>query len=254
MRKKIIAGNWKMNKLEADIQTWIMDFHQYFTEEPKGVRIAIFPPFTGLGSLRKGMPRYVEIGAQNVSEHPQGAYTGEISADMIADSGATAVLIGHSERRQYHLEGNLLLHRKLAAALQAGLTPYYCVGESQTERISGEAEHVIHTQLKEGLTGLSVSEAEHMVIAYEPVWAIGTGLTASKVDVQQMHHFIRQEIGGLFGITVAENMPIIYGGSVTGATAPELLNCPDVDGVLVGGASLKVETFAPIINAGVEVH
>jgi triosephosphate isomerase (TIM) len=252
MRKKIIAGNWKMNKLEADIQTWIADFHQYFTGEPKGIRIAIFPPFTGLGSLRKGLPHYVEVGAQNVSEHLEGAYTGEISATMIADSGANAVLIGHSERRQYHHENNLLLHRKLSIAVQGGLTPYYCVGESQAERQAGDAEHVIRTQLREGMIGLSLSEAEQIVLAYEPVWAIGTGLTASKEDVQKMHHFIRQEVAGLFGINVAENMPILYGGSVTGATAPELLNCPDVDGVLVGGASLKLETFAPIINAGVE--
>lgn len=249
MRKKIAAGNWKMNKTYDEgiaLAKAIID------NANPGDNLVIFcTPFVHLkavSDLVKNVPN-IHTAAQNCSEHESGAYTGETSVDMIKSVGADYVVIGHSERRQYHEEDNELLAAKVDLILEKGLKPIYCCGESLEIREIGSHVEFVGSQLLEGLFHLSAEEFSKVVIAYEPIWAIGTGVTASPAQAQEMQKELRQLIATQYGSEVADNTTILYGGSVKPANAKELFACPDVDGGLVGGASLKADSFVDIIHS-----
>ena len=244
----MVAGNWKMNTtLEEGIELAIR-VNRLAEQAPEGIRIVVAPPFVHLSDVRKVLTR-VELAAQNCSPEPQGAYTGEVSAGMISSAGASWVIIGHSERRAYFHEDDTLLCRKVRAVLDNGLAPIFCCGEQLREREAGKYREVVSIQLKDGLFNLEPEDFGKVVIAYEPVWAIGTGVTASPGQAQEMHAFIRELIGNAFGNEVADDTTILYGGSCKPSNAGELFSKPDVDGGLIGGASLVAEDFASIIGA-----
>jgi triosephosphate isomerase len=249
MRRPLIAGNWKMYKTIAEA----LDFAQSF--KPLVVAathcdIVLAPPFTAIKALADRLEgSNVEVSAQNVAaEVGPGAFTGEVSAAMLRDAGARYSLIGHSERRQYYCETDESVNRKIIAALGAGLLPIVCVGERLEEREAGRAEVVVAKQLTGGLHNLTVTDASRIILAYEPVWAIGTGRTATPHIAQLMHAFIRSRIREMFGDTVAAGRRILYGGSVKPNNAADLMSEADIDGALVGGASLEAESFAQIVN------
>lgn len=246
MRRKYVAGNWKMNLSLADAEALIDGIQ---SRMPNGDRIdvAVFPPYPYLAVLVprvKGRP--IEVGAQNCYFEPNGAFTGEVSVGMLKDVGCDSVIIGHSERRHVFGETGGMLKKKVLAALKAGLKVIYCVGEKLDEREAGRTEQVLHQHLHEVL-GPDVS-LENVTIAYEPVWAIGTGKTATPNQAQEAHAFIRQEIARLYNAEAADMLRIQYGGSVKAANARELMSQADVDGVLVGGASLKADEFVGIME------
>ena len=252
MRKKIVAGNWKMNKtfdeglkLASEIVNMVQD------ENMKDVNVALIPPFIHLNSVKKLIDNVdqVYLGAQNCSEHEEGAYTGDISAAMLASVGASYVLIGHSERRQYHKENDELLAKKVDVALKNGLTPLFCCGEPLEVREGGSHFEYVTRQLTNSLFNLSEEDFLKIVIAYEPIWAIGTGKTASTEQAQEMHEALRKHIADKYGSEVAQETSILYGGSCNPTNAPELFACADVDGGLIGGASLKSRSFMDIIKA-----
>lgn len=246
-RRPLMAGNWKMQKTIPET----VDFLKKLAPQVLGLldrEILICPPFTSLfaaAQAAQGSP--IAIGAQNLNENLQGAYTGEISAGMIKDAGGTFVLIGHSERRQYYGETDLLVNKKAKLALEQGLTPVVCVGETLAEREGGNTFSVVERQVLEGLRGFAAAQAPALVIAYEPVWAIGTGKTATPDQAQEVHAFIRKKLEGLFG-GEASRMRILYGGSVKPDNVDLLMSQPDIDGGLVGGASLKAEDFLRIVK------
>jgi triosephosphate isomerase len=251
MRKKIIAGNWKMNKSFQEATAFMENLKSKLLEmdAPKNT-IIIFPPFPYINALSiagKGVPNLF-TGAQNCASEAQGAYTGEVSASMIKSVGGEYVIIGHSERRAYFNESSALLSKKLDLALKNELTTIYCVGEPLEIRKSNTYLSYIETQLKEGLGDFDGNSVEKMIIAYEPVWAIGTGLNATPEQAQEVHHFIRKSLVTIFGVDIAMNIPILYGGSCNPANAASLFSCPDVDGGLIGGASLKVDDFLKLIE------
>ncbi|HSH14658.1 MAG TPA: triose-phosphate isomerase [Verrucomicrobiae bacterium] len=247
-RRLIIAGNWKMNKTVHDA----IDLVNGLKRELNGVKevdIVVCPPFTALGEVSKAIiESNIRLGAQNMSEHNYGAYTGEIAAGMLRDLAVRYVILGHSERRQYQKESDALIAKKAAAAHAASLKPIVCVGETLTEREAGQMQTVVETQTRGSLAGLTPQQIEETVIAYEPVWAIGTGKTATSAQAQEVHAFIRKVIGQIAGETVARKVRIQYGGSVKASNARELMGQPDVDGALVGGASLEERSFADIIK------
>jgi triosephosphate isomerase len=246
MRRKYVAGNWKMNLTLAEARALIDGLKAKLPANP-AVDIGVFPPFPLLFPIAKaldGTP--IKFGAQNCYFESKGAFTGEVSPQQVKDTGATAVLIGHSERRHIFKEDNALLKKKVVAALGAGLEVIYCIGELLEERDAGRMEAVLDAQLTEVLGG-DVS-LDRIVIAYEPVWAIGTGRTATPAQAQEAHAFTRQKIAKLYNSGAADTIRIQYGGSVKADNARELMSQPDVDGVLVGGASLKAEEFLGIIN------
>lgn len=251
MRKKIIAGNWKMNKnIDEAIGLTSEIVNIYQAEVNNDALVAIIPPYihlTGVYNLLKNSS--IKLGAQDCSEHENGAYTGEISASMLAAHHTHYVIIGHSERRQYHNESNQLLAKKVDIALKHGLTPIYCCGETLDQRNAGQHFSVNETQISEGLFHLSAEEFGKVVIAYEPVWAIGTGVTASKEQAQEVHAYIRQTIAKKYGNEVANDTTIQYGGSVKPNNAAELFAQPDIDGGLIGGAALVSRDFIEIIKA-----
>jgi len=248
MRPRIVAGNWKLNgrrafaaELVAQIAEGVAGSH--------GIEILLLPPLPYLGELSRDFAHTaLRFGAQDVSEHEGGAYTGEVSAPMLIEAGAQYVLVGHSERREYHHETSELVARKFNAAMAAGLRPILCVGESLTEREAGATEHTILSQLRPVLEFAGVSAFAKALIAYEPVWAIGTGKTATPDEVQAVHALIRSEVAAQ-DATIASSLPILYGGSVKPANAAELFTQPDVDGGLIGGASLVAADFLAIIAA-----
>lgn len=244
MRKPFIAANWKMNKTLSDAR----DFIDKFVPEVKdisAVDIVIAPPFTSLaGAAERLRGTNVILAAQNVFYEEKGAYTGEISAPMLADIGCRYVIVGHSERRQYFLEDDGIVNRKIKAAKRAGLGVIVCVGESLAEREGGKTFEILRGQVERGLEGIGPDD---MVIAYEPVWAIGTGKTATPGQAQEAHAFIRGKVRVLYG-NRADEFCIIYGGSATPENVDSLMACEDVDGALVGGASLKVESFTRIVK------
>lgn len=211
--------------------------------------VVLFPPFVFLSEVRNIVKSAVRVGAQNCNEHESGAYTGEVSVNMLASMGVDYVLIGHSERREYFKESNEQLKLKLQLALKHGLKPIFCCGEPLMVRETGKQEEYVRQQLEESLFGLSIEQMEHVVVAYEPVWAIGTGLNASPEQAQEMHAFIRKQLTFNYSEEVAEQVPILYGGSCKPDNAAALFACPDVDGGLIGGASLKAEDFLAIIAA-----
>ncbi|MNK11396.1 Bifunctional PGK/TIM [compost metagenome] len=250
MRKKIVAGNWKMNLDYASGISLFSEIVNMVRDEKKGDQIAIIcAPYIHLNSLAKLGGEVVKIGAQNCHQNDSGAFTGEISAGMIKSVGCEYVIIGHSERRQYFAESNELLAEKTVKVLENGLTPIFCIGETLEERNSDIYFEVLKAQLEQGVFGLGTADFSRIVIAYEPVWAIGTGLTASSEQAQEVHAFIRNEIANKYTAEVAENTTILYGGSCNPKNAAELFAQKDIDGGLIGGASLKSRDFVDIVKA-----
>lgn len=249
MRKKIVAGNWKMNTNLQEGLALAKDLNAALAGKEVNCDVVICTPYISLASICAAIDtEKIGVGAENCADHVSGAYTGEISADMVASTGAKYVILGHSERRQYYGETNETLTTKVGLALAAGLTPIFCVGEMKEERVNNTYKEVIEAQMK-AVYGLSAEDFSKLVIAYEPVWAIGTGLTASADQAEEVHAFIRESIEKVYGKEVADNISILYGGSCKGSNAPELFAQPDIDGGLIGGAALKVDTFMPIIEA-----
>lgn len=252
MRKKIVAGNWKMNMLNQSGKALVSEVMNMVKDEVHhDVQVLFFPPnlqLTGLVPLIQHDARF-GIGAQNCHKEEKGAFTGEISPEMLKDIGATHVILGHSERRSLFGETNSFLAEKVNGAFRAQLNVVFCCGETLEERKSGSLFDVIRTQIVEGLFHLEASAWNHLVVAYEPVWAIGTGETASKEQAQEMHAFIRQIIIEKYGQEVANQIRILYGGSVKADNAEELFSMPDIDGGLIGGASLQSRSFTDIIKA-----
>lgn len=252
MRKKIVAGNWKMNKTLDEATALVSEVVNMVKDEITGeVEVVLCPPSIYLTTVRQylsGSSR-ISLGAQNCHEKSAGAYTGEVSAPMLKSVGVEYVILGHSERRQYFHETNAQLVEKVNQALANGLTPIFCCGESLEQREGGEYKEFVCTQLTESLFHLSPEQFASIVIAYEPIWAIGTGLTASSDQAQEMHDLLRRHIASKYGEEAAQNTSILYGGSCNEKNAAELFACPDVDGGLIGGASLKSREFTNIVKA-----
>ena len=247
-RKLIIAGNWKMNKTAAEALALVGNLKLELAKI-REVDIVICPPFTALESVSKViLDSNLRLGAQNMSAQNFGAFTGEICAGMLKEFSVRYVILGHSERRQHQKESNALIARKAAAAHGASLKPIVCVGETLAEREEGQTDKVLETQVRGSLAGLTKEQMVETVIAYEPVWAIGTGKTATTQQAQDAHAFIRSLLVKIFDEAVAKKVRIQYGGSVKPANARELMGQPDVDGALVGGASLEARSFADIIK------
>jgi triosephosphate isomerase len=252
MRKQLVAGNWKMNMdLEAG-QKLASEIVNMVSDEIRGnVGVILAPPYvhlTRVGSLLRAEAR-ISLGAQNCSEHEKGAYTGEVSASMLASAGVNFVILGHSERREYFGETNEQLARKVDTVMEHGLLPIFCCGESLDIRENGNYVEFVSQQIRESLFHLSEDQIRKVVIAYEPIWAIGTGKTASSDQAQEMHHALRSFIGEKYGADLANDLTILYGGSCKPSNAPELFACPDVDGGLIGGASLSSRDFVDIIKS-----
>jgi triosephosphate isomerase (TIM) len=248
MRKKIVAGNWKMNKTLQDGVALAAEVEKLVGELSGGVDVIIAPPFLHLTEVSKVVKK-VAVSAQNCASEASGAYTGEVSASMIKSAGIAYVIIGHSERRTYYGETDAILNKKVKIALTNGLIPIFCCGEILAEREQGKFFEVVKRQVEAALFDLSESEFSKIVIAYEPVWAIGTGLNATAQQAQEMHKFIRDTVKAKFGETVANNTSILYGGSCKASNAGELFANPDVDGGLIGGASLQAQDFIGIVKA-----
>lgn len=250
MRKKIVAGNWKMNTTPKEGLSLANDVKNLSSSVPADVELIIAPPFTHIPQIASAMLQSkVQVAAQDCAAWEQGAYTGEVSARMIAESDATHVIIGHSERREYFTESNQTLLNKTLMALQHNLTPIFCCGEVLEERDANKHFDVVEQQVAEVLNKLTPQQFEKVIIAYEPVWAIGTGKTATPEQAQEMHAHIRQVIGKKFGVEAANSTSILYGGSCKPDNAQELFANPDVDGGLIGGAALKAEDFIAIAQS-----
>ncbi len=247
-RKLIIAGNWKMNKTVAEALDLVRGL-KIELSNVKEVDIVVCPPVTALSEVSKAiLDSNIRLGAQNMSENNVGAFTGEIAAVMLKEFSVRYVILGHSERRQYQKESNELISKKALAVHAAALKPIVCIGETLAEREGGQTQKVLETQARGSLAGLSKDQMAETVVAYEPVWAIGTGKTATTAQAQEAHAFIRGVLAKMFDETVARRVRIQYGGSVKPSNARELMSQPDVDGALVGGASLEVRSFADIIK------
>ncbi len=248
MRKQIVAGNWKMNNDLAQTETLITELKMQYS--PQDAEIMIAPSFTNLWqSFNTLKDHAIEVIAQNMHFAESGAYTGEVSASMLKSIGIQTVILGHSERRAFFYETDELLAKKVNAALQNGLRIIFCFGEELKDRKSGNHESVVESQIKNALFHLEASAFENIVLAYEPVWAIGTGETASPEQAQDMHAFIRKTLANKYGKETSESISILYGGSVKPNNAKEIFGKPDVDGGLIGGASLNAEDFFAIVNA-----
>lgn len=247
MRKPIIAGNWKMHKTVAEALALVQDLGKLVA----GVEaeVVVCPTFTALYSVRGALAGSgMKLGAQDVYWESQGAFTGEVSSPMLKDAGCEYVIIGHSERRQFFGETDETVNKKLKAVLAQGLTPIFCVGESLAQREAGETEQLVGSQVKKGLADLSAGEVAAMVIAYEPIWAIGTGRTASADDANAVCSLVRRTVAGLYDAATADKVRVQYGGSVKPDNIAELMAKSDIDGALVGGASLDAATFAKIVK------
>ena len=248
MRKYFIAGNWKMNNTISETVEFCRQFRV------KGLNnissdIVLFPPSISIQSMIKTLEDTpVKVGGQNIHQESKGAFTGEMSVEMLIDSGCEFVLIGHSERRQFFNETDELVNQKLKLVLKSNLKPVVCIGETLKERESGKTEEIILGQLKNGLKDITESEMERIIIAYEPIWAIGTGLTAKPEQAQEIHNLIRKAIINDFNEHLGRNLRILYGGSAKVQNANSLLSGKDIDGLLIGGASLKVNDFYEIIQ------
>lgn len=250
-RKYLIAGNWKMNTTASETDDLISEINSLVGQQTQ-VQVCICPPFT---SLQKGSSLVeqteVLLGAQNMSAEPSGAFTGEISAEMLRDLYVNFVILGHSERRQYFGETNESINLKVLAAVQNNLKPIYCIGETLEERESGKTLEVVKTQVNEGLANFPLSEVDNLVLAYEPVWAIGTGKTATDEMAQEVHAYVRGLLVDLFGDAAGSGVRILYGGSMKPENASGLLSQPDVDGGLIGGASLNAKSFCAIVDSAI---
>jgi triosephosphate isomerase len=249
-RKKIVAGNWKMNKSATEAKVLVRDFLHEIKKFDE-TEIILCPPFTSLAAVSELLNEVpnVRLGAQNLHPKPHGAYTGEISAGMLRDLYCRYVIVGHSERRQYFGETDELIKEKTKAALDASLKPIVCIGETLAEHEGNEWKKVLGRQVEKGIAGLSEKQIEDVIIAYEPIWAIGTGKNATPAYAQDVHAYIRGLIAKFYSTAVAAKIRIQYGGSVKPENAKELLHEPDIDGALVGGASLDARGFAAIVLA-----
>lgn len=250
MRKQIIAGNWKMHTDLAEATILVEGIKAVLAEGEVTREVVVCPPFTGLSTVADLIEDTdVRLGAQNMYFEPKGAFTGEVSPLMLTDVGCHYVILGHSERREYFGESDALINQKIKAAFQYDLIPILCVGESLAQREANETQSFIDSQLTAGLEGLTAEQVSQMVIAYEPIWAIGTGKTATAEQAGEVCTAIRAKVAALFDKETAEALRIQYGGSVKGSNAKEILSQPDIDGALVGGASLKADDFMAIIKA-----
>jgi triosephosphate isomerase len=251
MRKKIVAGNWKMNMDLAEGLKFAESIGKHFKEDPSGKALVILcPPFIHLSGIAEILKHgKVALGAQNCAAEASGAYTGEVSAWMIRSTGAQYVIIGHSERRIYYHEDDKILNKKTLLAINSGLKVIFCCGEVLKEREAGQHFLIVKRQLQEGLFNLTEEQMDMIIIAYEPVWAIGTGLTATPDQAQEMHKYIRELVIEKYGNDCAKKLPILYGGSCKPSNAAEIFSKPDVDGGLIGGAALKKEDFIAIVKA-----
>lgn len=250
MRRNIVAGNWKMNKTLPEGIALAKEIADAISGKNLKCDIIVGVPFVHLASvseLLKGS--IIQVSAENCADKASGAYTGEVSAAMVASTGATYCIIGHSERRTYYGETHEILKQKVALALENSLRPIFCIGETKDEREAGNQNAVVKAQLEGSVFNLTPDEFKQIVIAYEPVWAIGTGLTATSEQAQEMHSFIRSLINEKYGDTIANDTTILYGGSCNPTNAKELFSKPDVDGGLIGGASLKADDFVAIIES-----
>ena len=248
MRKKIVAGNWKMNKSLQEGIALVNDLKEV-VKNPN-CDVVICTPFIHLATVAemlKGTP--MQLGAENCADKASGAYTGEVSAEMVKSTGAEYVILGHSERRQYYNETGEILKEKVLLALENGLKVLYCIGESLEEREADKQNEVVKKELEESVFNLSEEQFRNIVIAYEPIWAIGTGKTATAEQAEEIHAYIRSCVKERYGAQVAEDTTILYGGSCKASNAPELFSKPDIDGGLIGGASLKAADFKGIIDA-----
>ncbi len=251
MRTPIIAGNWKLFKTSSEALELVKGLVP-LVKDTKGVEVVVAPVFTVLSRVHDALAgSVVRLSAQDCYWEEEGAFTGEVSPKMLVDAGCSHVIIGHSERRQYFGETDATVNRKIKAAIAAGLTVLFCIGETLAERESGTTFDVLKRQVTGGLEGVPAADLAKLVIAYEPVWAIGTGKTASDEQAQEAHAFIRQEVTALYGPVAAAAMRILYGGSVKPENIKGLIGQPDIDGALVGGASLKADSFAAIVNGAV---
>lgn len=250
LRRPIVAANWKMNKTPSQTAAYLQDFLPRFGPSC-AAEVILVPPFTSLPKAAEGLAGHpvVKLGAQNVHPEPNGAFTGEVSLEFLKELNVSHVVIGHSERRQYFSETDLFINKKVRAILKAGLTPILCIGETLEQRDAGKLAEVCRTQLKGGLAGLVPTDADKVVIAYEPVWAIGTGRTATPAQAQEAHAFVRSVLADVFGGTGAQHVRIQYGGSMKADNAAELMAQPDVDGGLIGGAGLDPASFFKIVEA-----
>jgi triosephosphate isomerase len=247
-RRLIIAGNWKMNKTVAEALDLVNGLKRELASV-KEVDIVVCPPFTALESVSKAIiDSNIRLGSQNMSENGMGAFTGEIAAGMLKEFSVRYVILGHSERRQYQKESDALIAKKAAAVHAASLKPIVCIGETLAEREGNLTEKVLETQVRGSLAGLTKAQMEETVLAYEPVWAIGTGKTATTQQAQDAHAFIRKVLASMFDDATARKVRIQYGGSVKPSNARELMGQPDVDGALVGGAALEIRSFTDIIK------
>ena len=249
MRKPVIAGNWKMFKTVGDSVATALALKP-LVANANHCEVVIAPVFTALKSVADRLEgSNIKVAAQNcATEQKEGAFTGEVAATMVRDAGCSHVIVGHSERRQYYSETDAMVSQKTQAGLAAGLTVIVCVGETLEQRDQGNAESVVRNQLEGGLTGLTASDLDRIIVAYEPVWAIGTGRTATPEQAQEMHAFIRRVFAERHSAAAAESLRVLYGGSVKPDNIAGLMKKPDIDGALVGGASLKAESFAEIVN------
>jgi len=250
VRRPFIAGNWKMHKTVRETEAFIDELKKRIPEHPP-VDVALAPPFIALeAAMRATEGTMIGVAAQNVFWEEKGAFTGEISPGMLTSLGVTMAIIGHSERRQYFGETDQTVNRRLRAALAANLLPILCIGETLEEREAERVNEVLERQIREGLQGVDAQLANRVVVAYEPVWAIGTGRTATPEIAQETHAFIRQTLASMYNKMLANQVRILYGGSVKPGNTADLMAQPDIDGALVGGASLDADVFAEIIRLG----
>ena len=250
MRKNVVAGNWKMNKSFDEGIVLAKELNEVLKDKTPNCDVIIGTPFIHLVAAREAVDcAKIAVAAQNCANKASGAYTGEVSAAQVASTGAKYVILGHSERREYYNETSEILNEKVALALENKLTPIYCCGEALDVRNANEQNAFVEKQLEETIFKLSADDFKKLVIAYEPIWAIGTGVTASTEQAQEMLAFMRSIIAKKFGQEIADNTSILYGGSCNAKNAPELFAQPDIDGGLIGGASLKVADFLAIIDA-----
>ncbi len=248
-RKPIIAGNWKMHKTASETVRFVRELIHALGNAQPACEVIVAPPFTSIGpAVKEAEGTFIRVSGQNLHWELQGAFTGEVSGGMLKDLGCSHVIIGHSERRQYFGETDETVSRKINAALRENLIPIFCLGETLEEREAGRTFDVVRRQLTGGLADVSVSDPVNFVIAYEPVWAIGTGRTATPDQAQEVHAFVRHELGQFLPKGFSEQVRILYGGSVKPDNARSLMACADIDGGLVGGASLKTDDFLGIIK------
>lgn len=252
MRRKLIAGNWKMNNNISESLKLVKELNDLINEENKN-EVLICPPFTALYAVKQELGKsIIKLGAQNMHYESNGAYTGEISPIMLKEIGVDYVIIGHSERRQYFNETDNLVNLKIKSALANGIKPILCVGETLEQREKNIQEETVKNQLNNAFMGIDEKDALNVVVAYEPIWAIGTGRTATSSQANEMALHIRETLKDLYSENSSQNMLILYGGSVKGSNAKELMKQSDIDGALVGGASLKAEEFASIVKNAME--